>query len=111
MPYADVVFEFSPTRRVHVTHADAKVLEGDWGRTETEPRLEDGSASRFEEQLTRAGMCYSTPTRATISARLSARFSSRVDSTRLDWRNSTPHRRSPSRSSRASVTRVTLIAL
>ena len=34
MPYADVVFEFSPTRRVQVTHADAKLLEGDWGRTE-----------------------------------------------------------------------------
>jgi hypothetical protein len=34
MPDADVVFEFSPTRRVQVTHADAVSLEHDWLRTE-----------------------------------------------------------------------------
>ena len=34
MPEADVVFEFSPSRRVHVTHADAECLEHDWLRAE-----------------------------------------------------------------------------
>ena len=34
MPEADVVFEFSPSRRVQVTHADAECLERGWLRTE-----------------------------------------------------------------------------
>ena len=34
MPDADVVFEFSPHRRVQVTRADAEWLERDWLRTE-----------------------------------------------------------------------------
>ena len=34
MPDADVVFEFNPKRRVHVTRADAEWLERDWIRTE-----------------------------------------------------------------------------
>ena len=34
MPHADVVFEFSPRRRVRVTRADAEWLERDWLRTE-----------------------------------------------------------------------------
>ena len=34
MPHADVVFEFSPRRRVRVTRADAEWLERDWLKTE-----------------------------------------------------------------------------
>ena len=34
MPDADVVFEFSPHRRVQVTRADAEWLERDWLKTE-----------------------------------------------------------------------------
>jgi hypothetical protein len=34
MPDADVVFEFNPKRRVHVTRADAQWLERDWLKTE-----------------------------------------------------------------------------
>ena len=34
MTHADVVFEFSPNRRVRVTRADAEWLERDWLRTE-----------------------------------------------------------------------------
>jgi hypothetical protein len=34
MPDADVVFEFNPQRRVHVTRGDAQWLERDWLRAE-----------------------------------------------------------------------------
>ena len=40
MPDADVVFEFSPHRRVQVTRADAQWLERDW--LSTEDRTEAG---------------------------------------------------------------------